>query len=176
MNEIILDIVKFSLPALIVFLTVFVMLTKQAKKEEKLRFFELKKKHSKESLPIRLQAYERITLLMYRIAPENLIPRIQNPSLSVKMLTFSLLKTIKSEFEHNITQQVYVSSKTWAAIEEYKERLILLIKEKSLEVDPNDPCLALSEAVLQHLMQNPNFLEEQEVSTMLKKEVKELFL
>lgn len=176
MNEIILDIIKFSVPALIVFFTVFLMLRFQFKKEEKMRFFELKKKHSKESLPIRLQAYERLTLFMYRIAPENLIPRTQNASLSVKSYTYNLLKTIKSEFEHNITQQVYVSSRTWDAIEVYKDKLISLIKEKSLEANPNDPCLALSELILNHIIENPNILEEQEVNILLKKEVKEMFL
>ena len=113
---------------------------------------------------------------MYRIAPENLIPRTQNASMSVKILTLSLLKTIKSEFEHNITQQVYVSTKTWDAVELYKNNLIALVKETSIGLDPNQPALALSEKILQSVIQNPTLLGFDEVSTLLKKEVKQLFL
>lgn len=176
MNEIILDIVKNTLPALIVFLTVYIMLDKQAKKEERLRLFELKKRHSKESLPIRLQAYERLMLLLYRISPENLIPRTQNASMDVKTFSFALLKTIKTELEHNITQQVYVSAETWGAIELYKNELMGLIQEKATGLNPNEPCLKLSEAVLTHLMESPLSISKQEVVLQLKKEVKDLFI
>jgi TRAP-type uncharacterized transport system fused permease subunit len=176
MNEIIFDIIKNIMPALIVFLTVYVMLDKQAKKEERLKLFELKKRHSKESLPIRLQAYERLMLLMYRISPENIIPRTQNASMDVKMFTFTLLKTIKTEFEHNITQQVYVSAETWNAIELYRDELMSLIQEKSKELNPKEPCLQLSEAILNHLIASPLSVSKQEVVSRLKKEVNEVFI
>lgn len=176
MTEIILDIIKFSAPALIVFLTVFVMLSKQAQKEERLRIFELKKKHSKESLPIRLQAYERITLFMYRIAPENLLPRTQNASLNVKDYSTVLLQTIKSEFEHNITQQVYISTSTWAAIVKYKEDLGNLIREKATEINPNEPSFKLVESILTSLMDDPEIIEQQVVMSKIKREVKQMFI
>lgn len=176
MNEIILDIIKYTIPALIVFLTVYTMLDKQAKKEERLKFFELKKRHSKESLPVRLQAYERLMLLLYRISPENLLPRTQNTSMDVKMFSFTLLKTIKTEFEHNITQQVYVSSETWIAIEKYRDELMGLIQEKAIETNPNDPCLKLSEAILSHLISSPLSISKTDVVLKLKKEVNDLFI
>lgn len=176
MNEIILEIIKYTIPALIVFLTVYIMLDKQAKKEERLSLFELKKRHSKESLPIRLQAYERLMLLLYRVSPENIIPRTQNASMDVKTFTYALLKTIKTEFEHNITQQVYVSAETWIAIEVYRDELMNLIQEKSVESNPENPCLELSEAILNHLIKNPHSTSKQEVVLRLKKEVKDLFI
>ena len=176
MNEIILDIIKFSIPAIIVFLTVYVMLDKQARKEEKMRVFELKKRHSKESLPIRLQAYERIMLLIHRIAPENLIPRTQNASMSVKMLSYTLLKTVKSEFEHNITQQVYVSTDTWESVEQYKNNLLSLIQQKTLEFKPEDIGLNLSEAILNDVINNSNSLGGKDVKKLLQKEVKMMFI
>lgn len=176
MNETVLEIIKNSLPAILIAITVYIMLDKQAKKEEKMKFFELKKKHSKESLPIILQAYERLTLLIHRISLENMIPRTQNASLNVKNYTFVLLKTIKTEFEHNITQQVYVSSKTWEAIQVYKNDIIAVIKEKSLEFDPESPSFNLAEALLNYVIENPNTFNNQELMDMLKKEVKQLFL
>lgn len=176
MIENILDILKYTLPAIIVLLTVYVMLTKQAKKEEKFRLFELKKKHSKESLPIRLQAYERLTLFLYRIAPENLLPRSQNASLDVKGFSLVLLQIIKSEFEHNITQQVYVSSATWYSVVKYKEDLGNLIRTKAQTLDPNEPGFKLVEAILTDLMDDPEILEQRTVLSKIKKEVKQMFI
>lgn len=176
MTEIILDIIKFSTPALIVFLTVYVMLTKQAQKEERLRIFELKKKHSKESLPIRLQAYERLTLFMHRIAPENLLPRTQNVSLNVKSYSLILLQTIKSEFEHNITQQVYVSNDTWTAVVAYKDDLGNLIRQKASEINPDEPSFKLVESILTSLIEDPEIIQKQEVLSKIQREVKQMFI
>lgn len=176
MIENILDILKYTLPAIIVLVTVYVMLTKQSQKEEKFRLFELKKKHSKESLPIRLQAYERLTLFLYRIAPENLLPRTQNTSMNVKGFALVLLQTIKSEFEHNITQQVYVSSSTWYSVVKYKDDLGNLIREKAQELDPNEPAFKLVESILTTLMDDADVLEQQTVLSKIKKEVKQMFI
>lgn len=176
MNEIVLDIVKFSIPALLVTIAMYIMLDKQAKKEERIRFFELKKKHSKESLPIILQSFERITLLIHRISLENLIPRTQNNSINVKLYTFTLLKTIKTEYEHNITQQIYVSSKTWEAIEKYRNEITAIVKEISLDLDPEAPSLNLATELLNYVIENPNTFNNQELMNMLKKEVKQMFL
>lgn len=176
MTEIILDIIKFSAPALIVFLTVYTMLTKQAKKEERIRIFELKKKHSQESLPIRLQAYERLTLFLYRISPENLLPRTQDTSMNVKTFSILLLQTIKSEFEHNITQQVYVSTATWACVAQYRIALENFIREKATELNPEEPGFKLAEAILTSLMDDPQLLSQNTAAAQIKKEVKQMFI
>lgn len=176
MTEIILDIIKFSAPALLVVLTVYTMLTKQAKKEEKLRIYELKKKHSQESLPIRLQAYERLTLFLYRISPENLLPRTQSTSMNVKEFSIVLLKTIKSEFEHNITQQVYVSSATWASLVQYRGSLENFIREKATELNPEEPGFKLAESILTSLMEDPNQLDQNIALSQIKREVKQMFI
>ena len=176
MDIIILDIIKFTLPALIVFLTVFTMLTKQANKEEKLKLYELKSKQAKEALPLRLQAFERITLLLHRLAPENLIPRVQTPSSNVKTFSVALLKTIKSEFEHNITQQIYLSNTTWNRLYQYRADLEALIREKASEINPDESGIKLSEAILQAIIDNPQLLGYQDTMKTIKREVKELFI
>lgn len=176
MTEIILDIIKFSAPALIVFLTVYTMLSKQGKKEERLKIYELKKQHSQESLPIRLQAYERLTLFLYRISPDNLLPRTQNASMNVKSFSIVLLKTIKSEFEHNITQQVYVSSATWGSVIQYRLALENFIRETANTLNPEEPGIKLAEAILTSLMDDPQLLSQQTALSQIKREVKEMFI
>lgn len=176
MDEIILDIIKFTLPALIVFLTVFTMLSKQAKKEEKLKLYELKSKQSKEALPLRLQAFERITLLLHRLAPENLIPRVQTPSSNVKGFSIALLKTIKTEFEHNVTQQIYVSTPTWNRLYQYRADLEALIRQKATEINPDEAGMKLSEAILETIIDDPELLGYQDAMRSIKRDVRELFI
>lgn len=176
MTEIVLDIIKFSAPAIIVFLTVYILLDKQAKKEEKLRVYELKKKHSQESLPIRLQAHERLALFLYRISPENLLPRTQNASMNVKTFSIVLLKTIQSEFEHNITQQIYVSTATWVSVMQYRMQLEAFIREKATELNPEEPGFKLAEAILTSLMADPSLLDQKESLSQIRREVRSMFI
>ncbi|MEM7574169.1 MAG: hypothetical protein AAF433_14780 [Bacteroidota bacterium] len=60
-----------------------------------------------------LQAYERLSLLMERMSIPNLMLRNSPGDLSGPQYTASLLHTIRTEFEHNVTQQVYVSDQLW---------------------------------------------------------------
>ncbi len=60
-----------------------------------------------------LQAYERLSLLMERLSIPNLLLRNRPGELTAPQYTASLLHTIRNEFEHNVTQQVYVSDQLW---------------------------------------------------------------
>lgn len=176
MIEKMLEALAYILPALVVFATVYFMQQNQMRKEERLKLLALKKKHSKDSLPLRLQAFERITLLLHRLAPENLIPRVQTTTMDAKTFSFALQNSIKSEFEHNITQQIYISTPTWNKILVFKNNLIQLVREKSLEVKPDENAIKLSEAILTHLMENPETLAYPELMASVKREVKEMFV
>jgi hypothetical protein len=78
-------------------------------------------------LPLRLQAYERIVLFLERIAPNNLIIRVNRPELNAYQLQSALIKTIREEFEYNLSQQLYISSKAWEMVNNAKEETIKLI-------------------------------------------------
>ena len=82
-------------------------------------------------LPLRLQAYERIILFLERISPNNMIMRLNKPEMSSVQLQSALIKTIREEFEYNLSQQLYISLKGWELVKNAKEETIKLINVAS---------------------------------------------
>ncbi|MEI7727646.1 MAG: hypothetical protein WCK09_21235 [Bacteroidota bacterium] len=80
-------------------------------------------------LPLRLQAYERFVLFLERIHPSNLIMRLNNPELTALQLQSLLVRTIREEFEYNLSQQLYVSGNSWELIKNAKEETIAMINQ-----------------------------------------------
>jgi hypothetical protein len=90
-------------------------------------------------LPLRLQACERIVLFLDRIAVNNLIMRINKPGMNTLQLQSAMVSAIRDEFEYNMSQQLYLSSKTWGLVKNAKEETISLINKASTKVPENAP-------------------------------------
>ena len=112
----ILEIIKVTVPALIVFLTVRSLMQEHQKKEVQLKALDLQKANQSTVLPMKLQAYERLSLFCERIAVPTLLFRLRQDGMSANHLRLQMLLTIQQEYEHNITQQVYVSPQLWEII------------------------------------------------------------
>ncbi len=97
------------------------------KKEYNMRLMEQRKETNEAIIPIKLQAYERLTLLCERIRIENLLSRLASMSADPNLLKSSLIIAIQQEFEHNISQQVYVSQSLWKIIGLAKNQTINII-------------------------------------------------
>ena len=149
----VLEILKYTLPALIVFVTVFFMMRSMVKSEQQRRNMELSTAAQKTLLPIRLQAYERVILLLERIAPDSIIIRVNLVNKTSKQCRAELLNAIKSEFEHNLSQQVYVSHEAWEAVKNARSNMINIINNASQQVKPDASGLALSNKILEILME-----------------------
>lgn len=141
------DILKFILPAGIVFLTTYYLVKNFLNHENNKRTFDLKLANQTLITPIRLQAYERVILFLERINPSSLVMR-SNKAVSAPMLQGELLKTIRSEFEHNLSQQIYMSSKAWEAAIRAKEETIKLINVSSTKVSPQASGMELAQAII----------------------------
>ena len=144
-------------------------------------YFENKKMASKEavpdtkaSLPMKLQAYERLLLLADRIALPNLVSRINQPGLSARETQLILTQTIKQEFDHNITQQIYVSEEAWEAIRNLKEQNILIINQVSSFLPENAMGSELNKSLMSLLLENPNSSLHNIVSDALSYEARKL--
>jgi hypothetical protein len=123
---------------------------------------------------LQLQAYERLTLLVDRIAIPNLVSRTSHDGLSARDMQFVLTKTIRDEFEYNITQQIYVSADVWAAVRNLKEKNLLLINQVSAALPPDASGRDLSRALLEHLMTDKQANMPEMVSAALSFEAKKL--
>lgn len=143
----IIELAAYTLPALITGGVAYFLFHSFFKNEENRRRFELVKENQKQALPIRLQAYERMVLLLERIHPAQLLLRVAPISTDKNDYATLLIHTIQTEFEHNLTQQVYLTSATWDVINKAKNSTVQMIRQKSLEQDiPNAE--KLREAIL----------------------------
>lgn len=129
-----------SLPTLIVVGFMFLIVKRYVERDEKHRFFQLKRENQKEILELRLQAYERLIMLLERSELESLKRRIYKMNMKADIFVFSAIKSIDAELEHNITQQVYLSDAAWAgakkALEDQKDLFLTSLGE--LKDEPED--------------------------------------
>lgn len=172
--EDILEIIKYTLPSLVVFLTVYYFLKKYFENEEKKRNQQVLLKSQDIITPLRLQAYERIILYLERISPENLLVRINKSGYSSKALQAELLNAIRTEWEHNLSQQLYVSHKAWEVVKNTKANIIKHINIISEKVKGDSPAMNLSKAILESLMDQEK-VPSIDAINFLKDEMNKLF-
>ena len=124
--------------------------------------------------PIKLQAYERIALFLERIALNNLIVRVYKPGMSARMLQAELLKAIRSEFEHNLSQQIYLSNDSWNATKTAKEETIKAINIASSKVSDEASGTDLSKIIFE-LITKVDKLPTEYALELLKMEIRLVF-
>ena len=123
---------------------------------------------------LQLQAYERLILLTDRIALPNLVNRINQPGLSAREMQSLLAQSIRQEFEHNITQQIYVSAEAWDAVKNLKEQNLLIVNQVGSFLPENATGLDLNKSLLELTMQNPKASLHSVVAEALSYEAKKL--
>ena len=126
------------------------------------------------SRQLQLQAYERLILLTDRIALPNLIQRANQPGLSAREMQSLLTLSIRQEFEHNITQQLYVSPEAWDAVRNYKDQNTLIVNQVGSFLPEGADGNDLNRQLLDLLMQNPKASLQNVVSEALSYEAKKL--
>jgi len=146
-----LEIVKVTVPALIVFMTVYTLLKQYLEAQHKMRLVEGSQSQRKTTLPLRFTAYERLSLFCERISIPAMILRLKQKDMSANLLRISLMMAVQQEYEHNITQQVYVSDQLWQILKISKDDVINTIDLVSETVDPQADADVLVKALFHHL-------------------------
>ena len=162
----------FLLPAILVAGISFYFFRLHTQNEEKRRRFLLHKENQRQAFPVRLQAYERMSLFLERISPGNLLIRIKPVSDNPEDYANLLTATIEQEFEHNLAQQIYISNECWNVIKATKNATINTIRKASRaeEVNTADD---LRKYVLSSLMDQE--AASQTALAYIKNEVRQLF-
>ena len=138
-GEAILQMFGFLLPAVVTGVVAFYFFKMHTKNEEGRRRYMLQKDTQKNTLPIRLQAYERMALFLERIAIPKLVVRVSPKSSDKGDYENLLIRTIENEFEHNLSQQIYISDECWNIIKAAKSATIQMIRKAGLsETDSAD--------------------------------------
>jgi hypothetical protein len=145
------------------------------RKEAKKGLSATKTESSSTAAPLKLQAYERLILLTDRISLPNLISRSNQPGLGIREMQNLLVQTIRQEFDHNITQQIYVSPEAWDAVRNFKEQNLLIINQVASFLPEQASGQDLNKALLEMVMQNPKASLHHVVSDALSFEAKKVF-
>jgi hypothetical protein len=157
----------------ILFIVVF-FIRKHQSAEQNILILELKKQRQEFFLPNRVDAYERAILLMERLHPNSLVMRLNNPSLPAKIMHAEFLKTIREEFDHNITQQLFISPIAWKLLRDSKEELVKLINLAASQLPENATAIELSAKIFELVAQLEK-LPSEVATEFLKIEFQELF-
>lgn len=158
----IINIIATSLSILVILIAIYLMLNYFSKQNERqfdflkanqdLTRLKLENDRSKDRervlIPLRLQAFERVVLFLERINPPNLLTREMQSGVSVEVLQFTLLKAVREEYEHNMSQQLYISDDSWEHVKAAKEKIVQLINASASKVNAQDSAVQLANEIL----------------------------
>jgi hypothetical protein len=149
MAEFFLELAKLTIPGVMVLIATYYILSNLMKNEEKNRRYALRRESAKNLNPIRLTAYERLALFLERIEPNSLVIRVQQSYMNVRDLQVALLTTIREEFDHNVTQQIYVSNDVWSVTKNAKESIVQLVNSCADNIPDELPSIELAKMILE---------------------------
>lgn len=150
--ETILEIAKYVIPALVVLIAANQIVGKFVSGETRRKHLEIMKTTSDTTLRLRLQAYERLALFLERIHPRSVITRIYQPEMTVRDLQVALTQTIRTEFDHNLSQQIYVSAQMWNMLYGVKEQIMAAYNQIAASLHPESSAKELHKKLIEHFM------------------------
>src|SRR5215203_933927 len=167
------DVLLYFIPAALILGGMYITLKKFLDRDRQIRVMELKKGMQKDSLPLKLQAIERMVLFLERISPDTLLPRLHRGGITSGQLHSDLLSTIRAEYEHNLTQQVYLSNEVWDEVKKAKEDLLRIINTAIGETGQQATGVHLSSKIFDIMLKEENYPHLAAVDA-LKKEARQL--
>jgi hypothetical protein len=169
-----LDIIKYTVAGLGVVWIAFYLLKPYLDRSESIQLLEFKKSISAQTLPLRLQAYERVVLFIERVNPANMLLRLNGPGITAAEMHALIVNEVRNEFQHNITQQIYVSSRAWGVVKQLKDDTLSIVNNAVKALPETATGLELSKTILghlSHLENNPYDIG----ASMIRKDLEDLF-
>lgn len=168
------EMIKYLVPSLVV-LGVSWWLVKSFLKQERWRIAEANKQQSTASLlKIRLQAYERLTLFLERISPQQMLLRLNSPDIDAVDFQRMLLENIRHEYEHNLVQQLYISAEAWSLVDRARAWVVKLVNDSALELQEAATSNQLAVTIIEKEMLTGENMADKAI-LVIKKEVQALF-
>ncbi|PSL06417.1 hypothetical protein [Cecembia rubra] len=154
--EYIADLLKIVLPAGLVIYGMYLTIMSFLQKEREKMLVEIKTQNTQTILPIRLQAGERLCLLLERITPNNLVRRVNDPDYSSRDLYSQLLQEVREEFNHNLSQQVYFTDETWESVRRAVESVITMVNTAMQDMSNESRGIDLAKRIFQLSLEQKN--------------------
>jgi hypothetical protein len=144
-----IEFIKILVPASVVLYAAYLLVRTFIQKEIEIKKLEVRNRSIETILPNRLQAYERMVLFLERMSPQNLLVRLSISGMPSREFHQLLLTEIRNEYNHNVSQQVYISEKVWDLIKNAKEDLIVSINDAASEMSMESTSLDLSKKIFE---------------------------
>lgn len=177
-EELIFQMALIILPAGAVLMTTIFFLRKNADQENNKEMIqlqsELKKQRQEYFLPNRVEAYQRAVLFMERIHPNSIVMRTINPGLPSAVYQTELLKTIRDEYDHNVAQQLFISTSLWEMVKNSKEETIKIINIAGKQMGPTSMSTDLAAKIFE-LVAEIGELPSDITVKALKEDIQRLF-
>ncbi|NCX95658.1 MAG: hypothetical protein EBX41_04475 [Chitinophagia bacterium] len=151
---VILEILKYTIPAAVVMIGTSVIVRRFLVEETRKKQLAVFQDVQDTTLRLRLQAYERLIIFLERMQPIQLLPRVYETGMTVRDLQHSATFSIISEFEHNLSQQIYTSAAAWAMVRSVKEQTINMINNLGVSLNPDAPARELHARILEYLLKD----------------------
>ncbi len=168
--DVILEIIKIIAPSLIVFATAYYVLKQYLQAQYQKDALRYRSNISKDAIPLKLKAYERLLLFCSRIDIANLILRLKTRDMTVEQLTNAMVVSVQKEYEHNLAQQLYTSNKLWEIITLSKNDIIALVFDTAKTLPNKANANELSQELMKSINSNANPLKVAEKA--IKEEAK----
>jgi len=146
--ESLLNSIFYTIPSMVVFLTAYFLLKEFFFQENKKREVDIRLEKVRISLPLRIQAYERIIMFLERISPSNLVMRVHQQGMSALEFQKVLIQNIRDEYTHNLSQQLFVSSTAWEMVKTAREEMIRQINVSVSQLAEDATSVDLSNSLL----------------------------
>ncbi|PJA09621.1 MAG: hypothetical protein COX70_01285 [Flavobacteriales bacterium CG_4_10_14_0_2_um_filter_32_8] len=172
--ETFLELLKYILPSLVVFAATYFVIQKFMDNEHRKQLLQIRIENQQITTPLRLQAYERLVLFLERISLDSLVLRVHQPAMNAKQLQLELIKSVNQEFEHNLVQQIYISTTTWGYVKKAKDDVIKVINMAATHVPANSKGVDLGQKIFE-IMMKTEATPTHTAITLLKKEIRQLF-
>jgi hypothetical protein len=169
------EILKIILPATVVFVAVWLIIKQFFENETRRRDHELRKGSHATITPLRLQAYERIVIFLERTNPSNLVVRVNKNGMTAQQFHLELIRTIKTEYEHNLSQQIYISYGAWELVKTTKEEITKLINIASTKIEHDKSSSELAMMIINIASNLGKKLPNDIALEFIKKEVNQNF-
>lgn len=151
--EVLLDLFKILVPAALVLYAMYLIVKSFLDKELQKQVIATRDKNTEIVLPVRLQAYERMVLFLERITPNNLLRRLNTADLNAREFQHVLVHEIREEFNHNLSQQVYMSDESWRAIRQAMEEVVALINRSADDLPKDARGIELNRLLLKRMVE-----------------------
>jgi predicted RNA-binding protein YlxR (DUF448 family) len=169
-----IEFIKILIPASVVLYAAYLLVRSFLAKELEMKRMDIRNQSIETVLPMRLQAYERMCLFLERINPQNLLIRLNPGPIPAKEFHQLLLTDIRNEFNHNISQQIFMGESVWEKIKNAKEDLVMTINDAASEMTPESTSLDLSKKIFERYLNKPVDPVAHALSE-LKQEIQQIF-